>query len=316
MVQGSDMNKFNWVRAFFFFACVASTAQVFAQQPVTTGPLVKEGVTTKVSDHVYVIPDGGVGGVPNVGIIVGSTSTLIIDTGLGKQNGEAVLREAKKLSGSTALYLVTTHVHPEHDLGAHAFPASTKLIRSSDQVAEIASAGMRTADVFRGRSPQMAQLLEGAEFRKADVTFDGEHMLDLGGVKARILAMGPNHTAGDTVVVVDGEGVVFTGDVAMKALPAFASDKSSAKNWLKSLDRLEALKPRVVVPSHGPLGDAKYIADYRTFIARVQARAGALKKEGKSVEQAVESITAELKAEYPETGRMAGAIRAAYREAP
>jgi glyoxylase-like metal-dependent hydrolase (beta-lactamase superfamily II) len=308
------MNKVNSVRVFLFSICVLG-AQSFAQQPVTTGPLVKEGVTAKVSDHVYVIPDGGVGGVPNVGIIVGSKSTLIVDTGLGKQNGETVLREAKKVSGNTALYLVTTHVHPEHDLGAHAFPAATKMIRSNDQVAEIAAAGMRTADAFRGRSPAMAQLLEGAEFRKADVTFDREHSLDLGGVKVKLLAMGPNHTPGDTVIVVEGEGVVFTGDVAMRALPAFGSDKSSVQNWLKSLDRLDALNPKVVVPSHGPIGDAKYMADYRRFITQVQTRTAALKKEGKTVEQAVETVTAELKSQYPETGRMAGAIRAAYREA-
>ena len=36
-------------------------------------PLVKENATVKLSDHVYVIPDGNVGGVPNVGIIVGAT---------------------------------------------------------------------------------------------------------------------------------------------------------------------------------------------------------------------------------------------------
>jgi glyoxylase-like metal-dependent hydrolase (beta-lactamase superfamily II) len=286
-----------------------------AQQPVTSGPLIKEGVTVKVSDHVHVIPDGGVPGVPNVGIIVGTKSTLIVDTGLGKQNGETVLREAKKVSGSTALYLVTTHVHPEHDLGAHAFPASTKMIRSNDQVAEIATAGMRTADNFRSRSPAMAQLLEGAEFRKADITFDRDYALDLGGVKVRLLAAGSNHTPGDTLIVVEGEGVIFVGDDAMKALPAFASENASMKNWLSTLDRIDALKPKVVVPSHGPVGDLKFVSDYRTYMLLVQSRTAALKREGKTQEQVLETLTAELKSQYPESGRLAGAVRAAYREA-
>jgi glyoxylase-like metal-dependent hydrolase (beta-lactamase superfamily II) len=293
-------------------ACFAAVAQT--PGPVTSGPLVKDGTTTKVSEHVYVIPDGGVGGVPNVGIIVGTKATLIIDTGMGKQNGQVVLREAQKISSKNALYVVTTHVHPEHDLGAHAFPASAKMIRSKDQIEEIASAGMRTADAFRARSPQNAQLLEGAEFRKADITFDREHSLDLGRVKVKIYAFGPNHTPGDTVVAVESEGVVFSGDVAMRALPAFASDKSSTAQWLKSLDRLDGLRPKIVVPSHGPIGDAKYMSDYRQFITQVQTLTAAKKKEGKTVEQTVEAVTAELKAQYPETGRMAGAIRAAYRE--
>jgi glyoxylase-like metal-dependent hydrolase (beta-lactamase superfamily II) len=298
----------------FTASLVAFGVSAQSPAPVTSGPLVKEGTTTKISEHVYVIPDGGVGGVPNVGIIVGTKATLIVDTGLGKQNGETVVREALKINSKNALYLVTTHVHPEHDLGAHAFPPSTKMLRSKDQVEEIATAGMRMADVFRGRSPQMAQLLEGAQFRKADIVYDQEQVLDLGGVKVKILAFGPNHTPGDTVISVDGEGVVFSGDVAMKALPAFASDKSSAQHWLKSLDRLDALTPKVVVPSHGPLGDAQFMADYRKYITQVQTLTAARKKEGKTVEQTLEAVTAELRSQYPETGRLAGAVRAAYRE--
>jgi len=137
-------------------SCIAAVAPVHAQQPAAgaapAGPFVREGVTEKVSEHVYVIPDGSVGGVPNVGIIVGNKATLVVDTGMGKRNGEAVLREVKKVSKNETLYLVTTHVHPEHDLGANAFPASTKMIRSQAQVDEIASQGMGTADAFRSRS--------------------------------------------------------------------------------------------------------------------------------------------------------------------
>ena len=62
-------------------------SQASAQQPVTTGPLVKEGATEKISAHVHVIPDFSVPGVPNVGIIVGSRATLVVDTGMGRQNG-------------------------------------------------------------------------------------------------------------------------------------------------------------------------------------------------------------------------------------
>ena len=240
---------------------------------------------------------------------------LVIETGMGPPNGKTILEEALKVSGKTKLYLVTTHVHPEHDLGAQALPASVTFIRSNAQVKEIAEEGMKTADAFRGRSEINKKLLEGAEFRKADVTFDKSYDIDLGGVKVKLLAVGPSHTAGDTAVFIEGDKVLFAGDLAMKALPAFASSKSSAKQWLASLDQFDALKPAIVVPSHGPIGDSKYIADYRTYITRIRDRAAALKHDGKTVEQATETITAELKADYPDTGRAAGAIRAAYAEA-
>ena len=103
---------------------------VAAQQPpARPDPLIKEGVTEKISEHVYVIPDGSVPLVPNVGIIVGSRATLVVDTGMGARNGQTVLREVGKVSRNRELYLATTHVHPEHDLGAGAFPPETKMIR-------------------------------------------------------------------------------------------------------------------------------------------------------------------------------------------
>jgi glyoxylase-like metal-dependent hydrolase (beta-lactamase superfamily II) len=286
-----------------------------AQQPAAAGPMVRSGATIQLSEHVYAIPDNSVPGVPNVGFVVGADAILVIDTGMGAPNGQTVLAEAQKLGSSKKLYLVTTHIHPEHDLGAQAFPPGTIMIRSNAQVREIAEEGMRTADVFRSRSETNKRLLEGAEFRHADVTFDNRHDLDLGGVSVQILALGPAHTQGDSGVFVSAERVLFAGDVAMKALPAFASPKASAQQWLTSLNALGTLNPSIVVPSHGPIGDTSYIVDYRTYLTRIQARAAALKKEGKTVDQAVEAITAELAADYPDTSRAAGAIRAAYREA-
>jgi len=72
-----------------------------------------------------------------------------------------------KVSKNSELYLATTHIHPEHDLGAHAFPANTKMVRSNDQVKEIAADRLETAKRFAGFSPEVGQLLQGADFRKA-----------------------------------------------------------------------------------------------------------------------------------------------------
>jgi glyoxylase-like metal-dependent hydrolase (beta-lactamase superfamily II) len=291
--------------------CTAASAQT----PAPQGPLVREGTTVKISEHVHVIPDNSVPGVPNVGVIVGAKSILVVDTGMGRRNGETVVREARKAGGNKPLYLVTTHVHPEHDLGAQAFPADTKMIRSRAQVSEIAEFGQATADVFRKRSAINRELLEGAEFRKADITFDGEYSLDLGGLTVKIYAVGPNHTPGDTITYVAQDGVLFSGDVAMKPLPAFASPKSSLSHWLASLDKLEALKPRIVVPSHGPNGDASYIAAYRQYLTSVRDKTAAAKAAGKSVEEATQIVVGELQQQYPDTGRINGAVRTAYAEA-
>lgn len=297
-------------------APVVASAAPAGQAPATALPaaLVREGVTEKLTEHVWAIPDGSASLVPNVGIIVGSKAVLVVDTGMGARNAQTVLKEVAKVWGSPKpIYIVTTHVHPEHDLGAHAFPADAKMIRSEDQKADIAETGLRMAELFAQRSPLNAELLKDVKHRAADISFDKEHTLDLGGVTARIYAMGANHTIGDTVVLADG--VLFSGDVAMRPQPAFATPKGTVSHWLQSLDRLDAMKPVHVVPSHGPRGDASIIAGYRTYLTRIRTRAAVLKREGKSQDDAVAMILEEMSGEYPDRNRLSGAARAAYAEA-
>ena len=278
-------------------------------------PLVRENATEKISEHVYVIPDNNVGMVPNVGIIVGSRATFVVDTGLGNRNGQTVTGEVQKVSKTPELYLGTTHFHPEHDLGANGFPAHTKMIRSQDQQKEIADQGLATAERFRGFSPANAELLQGAEFRNADVSFDREHVVDLGGVRVRVLAMGYNHTRGDTAFFVEPDGVLFSGDVVMTALPNVGN--ATVRQWLTSMNVFEKLQPKRIVPSHGPMGDAGLIATYKTLLTTVSSRASELKKQGRTLEETTTAIAAELQAKYPNGGaRLLGTIRAAYNEAP
>jgi glyoxylase-like metal-dependent hydrolase (beta-lactamase superfamily II) len=136
-------------------------------------------------------------------------------------------------------------------------------------------------------------------------------------VKARLFAMGPNHTRGDIAIWVEPDRILFAGDIAMKAQPAFATPNSSLRQWLASLDRLEALKPVLIVPSHGPTGDdAGFITGYRAYLTEVRDRTTAEKRAGRSVDQAVEAVTAALVARFPDRARLAGAIKAAYAETP
>jgi glyoxylase-like metal-dependent hydrolase (beta-lactamase superfamily II) len=309
------MRKLFGAMAAAFVVAVLATHQGAAQTPPP--PLIKPEGLRQVSAHVHVIPDNSVPMVPNVGIIVGEQAVLVVDTGLGPPNGATVLNVAQKLGGSRALYVVVTHFHPEHDLGAQAFPATAKMIRSSDQLKDIAEFGLETAKNFASRSALNTELLKGADYRKADITFEKDYELDLGGVKARLSVMGPNHTRGDIAIWVEPDRILFAGDLAMRAQPAFASPYSSLRQWLASLDRLEALKPVLVVPSHGPTGEeTAFITGYRAYLIEVRDRTAAEKRAGRNVDQAAEAVTAALVGRFPDRARLAGAIRAAYAEAP
>src|SRR4051812_31573750 len=120
---------------------VCSSHGVAQRGPQLPPPMIKEGVTQKIADHVFVIPDFDVVLVPNVTIVVGTRGTLVVDTGLGARNGQTVMREVDKVAKGQELYLVVTHIHPEHDLGAGGFPPRTRMIRSKEQESDIQETG-------------------------------------------------------------------------------------------------------------------------------------------------------------------------------
>jgi glyoxylase-like metal-dependent hydrolase (beta-lactamase superfamily II) len=263
-------------------------------------PVVREGTTVRISEHVYLIPDEKVPMVPNVGIVVGRRGTLVVDPGMGRRSGEAVLREVGKLGKGGELYLVNTHFHPEHTTGEAAFPESARILRAAAQQQDVEEMGMQWVENFSRRSAGIAGLLEGFRFRKPAEIFERERVLDLGGVRARVIRLGPGHTRGDTVVFVEGDGVLFSGDLAMKEIfPAFATPQSSGRAWLESLEELEKLEPRTVIGAHYPVGDAAVIREYRDFLRSLQARVAELRQQGRSSDETAVQARAEFARKYP-----------------
>ena len=303
----------------FVVLCVLAASAAWAQRGPVADPLVRENVTVKLGDHTYAIPDGNVGLVPNVGIVVGTRATLVIDPGLGRRNGETVLREVAKVSKNTELYIASTHFHAEHTTGYVAFPATAKYVNSTVQEAEFAEAGANQIKAFSGRSPATAEILKDATGRKADITFDREHTLDLGGVRVRFMVVGPTHTRGDTGFFVEGDNVLFSGDVVMNNSFVAANQNSSMKAWLAAFDTFEKLRPRTIVPAHGEIGTGAIIAVNRAFMQGVQARTRELKAMGRPVDEVAMTVQMEFAAKnptWPRANGLAGAARAAFAEAP
>jgi glyoxylase-like metal-dependent hydrolase (beta-lactamase superfamily II) len=267
-----------------------------APQPINTNPLLPENAVEQVSRHVYVIK-----GFPNIGIIVGQKATLVVDTGLGKRNGELVARAARKLAGPAArLYLSTTHFHPEHASGQMGFSPDTIVIRNRAQQMELDATGERTIALFARGSAQMKALLAGATAGKADILFDRVLELDLGGVHARLLYFGAAHTQGDELTFVPEDSVLLPGDVVQNQIsPNFTCTACNPRSWIAVLDQLAMLHPQIILPDHGGFGGEALIAQERAFLADLQARAAALKAQGETAAQAGQQIETQFRQKYP-----------------
>ena len=275
--------------------------------------------TEQVAAHTYVISDNNIGGVPNVGIVVGDRAAMVIDPGLGRRNGETVLRELRKLTDTDEVYIASTHFHAEHTSGYVAFPPSAQYVNSIVQEQEFSEGGMDMIARFASRTPVMGELLRDATRRTPSITFDREYRLDLGGVAVQFLVVGPTHTRGDTGFFVEGDGVLFSGDVVMNESFLSANARSSITAWLAAFDAFEAMGPGVIVPAHGEVGDGSLTGIQRETMLAIQARARELKAAGRSADETADAVLAEQRALHPNWGRsngVAALARAAWNDAP
>jgi glyoxylase-like metal-dependent hydrolase (beta-lactamase superfamily II) len=262
-------------------------------------PLVSSGKTREIAEHVYVIPDQRINVVPNIGIIVGRDGVLVVDTGMGPRNAETVLDEVKKISSKPVAYLTVTHFHPEHGMGAQAFPASTIVIYPTAQKTELLEKGAAMMKEFSGVSSEIGDLLKPVRFRMPNVTFSEEAEVDLGDFPVRLLHWGSAHTLGDNFVFLPKQRILFGGDVVInRFFPIMADSDSSGMSWIQTLERLEKLNPAIVVPGHGEVGDVGLVAAMREYLVVVRDRVQEMKSQGSGVTDVEAKLEPEVRAKY------------------
>jgi len=285
------------LRSFVIVSTIFALAGVVCAQVQT--PLVRSGVTREVAKNVYVIPDQRINVIPNIAIIVGRDGVLVVDTGMGPRNAETALDEVKKITSKPVAYLTITHFHPEHGMGAQAFPASTIVIYPTAQKTELLEKGTAMINQFSGVSTGIADLLKPVKIRMPNVTFSEEAEIDLGDFPVRLLHWGSSHTRGDEFVFLPKQSIVFGGDVVVnRFFPIMADSDSSGTNWIEILGRLEKLHPAIVVPGHGEIGDVGLITALRDYLVFVRDRVQQMKSQRSSVTDVENKLAPEVRAKY------------------
>jgi cyclase len=105
--------------------------------------------------------------------------------------------------------------------------------------------------------------------RLPDRTFAGHLDLHVGKRLVQLIEVGPAHTTGDTIVHVPDAAILFSGDILfIEGHPLMWA--GPVENWLKACRVMLDLQPKIVVPGHGPLTDARgiqAIIDYFEYVA-------------------------------------------------
>ena len=222
----------------------------------------------------WMVPNGS-WGETNLGLVRCGDQSVLIDTCWDLHFMREVLQHAEPvLRHAPIRHLVNTHADGDHCWGNQLFAhlpitatrASAAQIRQHPplqlRALQLGSAVMRRVPVARvdalGR--YMGDMLRPYRFQGVKVlapnrTFSGETSMDVGGVQLRLTEVGPGHTDGDCIVHLPQRDVVFTGDILFVGVTPVAW-AGPVSGIVAALERVLALRPRVIVPGHGWLATA------------------------------------------------------------
>lgn len=275
-----------------FAACAHGQTNIagFAIENLGNGIYVHHGV------HVD-IDDGYHGDICNASFVVGSRGVAVIDTGGSLKVGTQLREAISKVTPLPVIYVINTHVHPDHIYGNAAF-----LPRNPKEEKPEFVGHEKLANAMELRKEQYAKLntkllgddANGSELVKPTISVKVKQTpsanLDLGGRTLTLTAHPVAHTNTDLSVMDSKTSTLFTGDLLfVERTPVLEGD---IKGFINEIEQLKNSQPKQVVPGHGfvPKDWLTALNNEQRYLNILLTEIRASIKKGESMESAMNTV--------------------------
>lgn len=214
------------------------------------------------------------------GFVVTADGIVLVDAGGSMQGAKAIHQLIKRVSSKPVRYVIDSGGQDHRWFGNDYFAKQGAKIISSidamkDQKARL-NMQWTMMETLIGK-----QALKGTKEKFADITFENEYKLTLGGVHFEIYHHDRAHTPGDAFIWLPQSKVMFAGDIVFTERMLGIGEESNSKSWLASFDAMAAYKPKYLIPGHGsPASLDKAIKDTRDYLAYLRETVAAFIKQG------------------------------------
>ncbi|SIN87459.1 MBL fold metallo-hydrolase [Vannielia litorea] len=248
---------------------------------------------TEVGEGLYAFTAEGD---PNSGVIIGDDSVMIVEAQATPRLANKVIDCVRSVTDKPISHVVLTHYHAVRVLGASAFGAD-QIIMSDKARSMVAERGQEDWDSEFDRFPR---LFEGHEsipgLTWPTTTFSGRMSVFLGQRRVDLMQLGRAHTAGDIVIHVPDQNVMFTGDIVEYHSACYCGDGHFG-DWGKTLDAIKAYDLDAIAPGRGDalIGREMVnaaIENTRDFVASTYAPAAKVAARGGTLKEAWDAVRA------------------------
>lgn len=219
----------------------------------------------------------------NIGLLTGPDGTFLIDDQMAPV-GPLLLKTIKALGGDSPRFLLNTHYHFDHTGGNETIGTIGATIVSHHNVRKRLAAGSRIS-AFDAETPPAPQIALPI------VTFSQSMHFHLNGDTMRSVHFPKAHTDGDSVIYFEKANVLHTGDIFFNGLYPFIDTENggSLVGTIAAVQKLiEATDENTkIIPGHGPLATRADLIAYQDMLTFANASVHDLKKDGKTVEEAI-----------------------------
>ena len=232
-----------WIRPAL---CLVVCATASAVEPLRLEE-VAEGV------HVYTGPHEdatarNLGAVGNAGVVVGTRSVAVIDTGGSPEFGRRLRAAIETLTALPVTHVISTHAHPDHIFGNTAFDDGTVIFAGHRKLER--ALALRAPFYLDAFKRLVGKAFDDARIIAPTLAVSDESRIDLGGRILVLTAYRTAHTDADLTVLDLRTRTLFAGDLLfIERLPVV---DGSLKGWLEVVAALRDVPAARVVPGHGP----------------------------------------------------------------
>ncbi len=198
----------------------------------------------RIADDVYVFTSGLYAQV-TASAIVTSEGAVVIDTLPFPSETRQILEFLKQHSPAGVRYLILSHYHVDHTLGASLF-AGVPVIAHARCLDLLSERGASALAAARTQNPELSEV----SLRLPDIVFeDGELSVRLGG-KTVVLTHLPGHTADCLAAYLKDDRILFASDT-MTPVPMIVD--GDARRSIESLRRIKTFGLETIVQGHGEM---------------------------------------------------------------